>query len=124
MEFKQRQEANNAINNLGKWMQNTTPVKMFDQKFEQLKGKVAGKFPKLAKSLASMGDWAKENPGKTAAIIGILTTMASLAGGPVGGAIAGQILKGSAEFRAQINVTQGVENITGIIEKFYEQQLL
>jgi len=90
-------EANNAINNLGKWMQNTTPVKMFDQKFEQLKGKVAGKFPKLAKSLASMGDWAKENPGKTAAIIGILTTMASLAGGPVGGAIAGQILKGSAE---------------------------
>jgi hypothetical protein len=90
-------EANNAINNLGKWMQNTTPVKMFDQKFEQLKSKVAGKFPELAKSLASMGDWAKENPGKTAAIIGVLTTMASLAGGPVGGAIAGQILKGSAE---------------------------
>jgi hypothetical protein len=90
-------EANNAINNLGKWMQNTTPVKMFDQKFEQLKGTVATKFPALAKSLASMGDWAKENPGKTAAIIGILTTMASLAGGPVGGAIAGQILKGSAE---------------------------
>jgi len=90
-------EANNAINNLGKWMQNTTPVKMFDQKFEQLKGKVAGKFPELAKSLASMGDWAKENPGKTAAIIGVLTTLASLAGGPVGGAIAGQILKGSAE---------------------------
>jgi hypothetical protein len=90
-------EANNAINNLGKWMQNTTPVKMFDQKFEQLKGKVATKFPGLAKSLASMGNWAKENPGKTAAIIGILTTMASLAGGPVGGAIAGQILKGSAE---------------------------
>ena len=90
-------EANNAINNLGKWMQNTTPVKMFDQKFEQLKGKVATKFPSLAKSLVSMGNWAKENPGKTAAIIGILTTMASLAGGPVGGAIAGQILKGSAE---------------------------
>ena len=90
-------EANNAINNLGKWMQNTTPVKMFDQKFEQLKGKVAGKFPELAKKLTSMGDWAKENPGKTAAIIGVLTTMASLAGGPVGGAIAGQILKGSAE---------------------------
>lgn len=90
-------EANKAINNLGKWLQDTTPVKMFDQKFEQLKGKVAGKFPGLAKSLASMGDWAKENPGKTAAIIGILTTIASLAGGPVGGAIAGQILKGSAE---------------------------
>ena len=90
-------EANKAINNLGKWMQNTTPVKMFDQKFEQLKGKVATKFPALAKQLTSMGEWAKANPGKTAAIIGVLTTLASVAGGPVGGAIAGQILKGSAE---------------------------
>jgi hypothetical protein len=44
-----------------------------------------------------MGTWAKENPGKTAAIIGVLTTIAALAGGPVGGAIAGQILRGSSE---------------------------
>jgi hypothetical protein len=90
-------EANNAINNLGKWLQDTTPVKMFDQKFEQLKGKVSTKFPELAKQLNSMGEWAKANPGKTAAIIGVLTTLASVAGGPVGGAIAGQILKGAAE---------------------------
>ena len=90
-------EANKAINNLGKWLQDTTPVKMFDQKFEQLKGKVATKFPALAKQLTSMGEWAKANPGKTAAIIGVLTTLASVAGGPVGGAIAGQILKGAAE---------------------------
>jgi hypothetical protein len=90
-------EANNAINNLGKYLQNTTPVKMFDQKFEQLKGKVSQKFPKLAQQLTSMGDWAKENPGKTAAIIGVLTTLASLAGGPVGGAIAGQVLRGATE---------------------------
>jgi hypothetical protein len=90
-------EANNAINNLGKWLQDTTPVKMFDQKFEQLKGKVSTKFPALAKQLTSMGEWAKANPGKTAAIIGVLTTLAAVAGGPVGGAIAGQILKGAAE---------------------------
>ena len=90
-------EANKAIDNLGKWLQDTTPVKMFDQKFEQLKGKVSTKFPALAKQLTSMGEWAKANPGKTAAIIGVLTTLASVAGGPVGGAIAGQILKGSAE---------------------------
>lgn len=90
-------EANNAINNFGKWLQNTTPVQMFDQKFEQLKGKVSQKFPKLAQQLTSIGEWAKENPGKTAAIIGLLTTMASLAGGPVGGAIAGQVLKGATE---------------------------
>jgi hypothetical protein len=90
-------EANKAINNLGKWLQDTTPVKMFDQKFEQLKDKVSQKFPKLAQQLTGMGEWAKENPGKTAAIIGLLTTLASLAGGPVGGAIAGQVLKGAAE---------------------------
>jgi tripartite-type tricarboxylate transporter receptor subunit TctC len=57
-------EANKAINNLGKWLQDTTPVKMFDQKFEQLKGKVSTKFPALAKQLTSMGEWAKANPGK------------------------------------------------------------
>lgn len=90
-------EANNAINKFGKWLQNTTPVQAFDQKFEQLKDKVSQKFPKLAQQLTSMGEWAKENPGKTAAIIGLLTTLASLAGGPVGGAIAGQVLKGATE---------------------------
>jgi hypothetical protein len=39
----------------------------------------------------------KENPGKSAAVIGVLTALASLAGGPVGGAIAGQVLRGAAE---------------------------
>lgn len=90
-------EANNAVNKFGKWLQNTTPVQAFDQKFEQLKAKVATKFPKLDRQLTAMGTWAKENPGKTAAIIGLLTTLASFAGGPVGGAIAGQVLKGATE---------------------------
>jgi tRNA-dihydrouridine synthase B len=31
-------------------------------------------------------------------------------------------LKGSAEFRAKINVTQGAENVRGEIQKFYETQ--
>lgn len=90
-------QANAAIDNLGKYLQDTTPVKMFDQKFEQLKAKVSEKFPELDEQLTAMGTWAKENPGKTAAIIGVLTTLASLAGGPVGGAIAGQVLKGATE---------------------------
>lgn len=86
-----------ALNKLGKWLQDTTPVKSFDNKFAQLKSKVGKKFPELDKKLTGMGTWAKANPGKTAAIIGVLTTLAALAGGPVGGAIAGQILKGSTE---------------------------
>jgi hypothetical protein len=40
---------------------------------------------------------AKNNPGKTAAIIGVLTVLAGLATGPVGGAVAGQVLRGASE---------------------------
>jgi hypothetical protein len=90
-------KVNDVINNVGKWLQDTTPVKMADQKFEQLKAKVGAKFPDLDKQLTGMGTWMKENPGKSAAIIGVLTALASLAGGPVGGAIAGQVLKGASE---------------------------
>lgn len=90
-------KANQIIDNIGKWLQDTTPVKAFDQKFEDLKGKVSEKFPEVANKLGKLGQLAKENPGKTAAIVGILTALASLAGGPVGGAIAGQVLRGSVE---------------------------
>jgi hypothetical protein len=88
-----------ALNKLGKWLQNTTPVKNFDAKFEKLKANINKKFPdsKFLDGVSKMGIWAQNNPGKTAAIIGVLTTVAALAGGPVGGAIAGQILKGSVE---------------------------
>lgn len=92
-------QANDTINKIGQWLQNTAPVQAFDQKFEQLKNKINTKFPdsKFLDVISEMGFWAKENPGKTAAIIGVLTAIASLAAGPVGGAIAGQILKGSVE---------------------------
>src|SRR5210317_2020360 len=49
-------KANEIINNIGKWMQDTTPVKAFDSKFEQLKAKIAEKNPKLEKQLTSLGD--------------------------------------------------------------------
>lgn len=89
-------KANEVIDNVGKWLADTTPVKMADQKFEQLKAKVGEKFPDLDKQLTDFGTWMKENPGKSAAIIGVMTALASLAGGPVGGAIAGQVLRGAA----------------------------
>jgi hypothetical protein len=90
-------KVNDIINNVGKWLQDTTPVKMADQKFDQLKAKVGAKFPELDKQLTGLGTWMKDNPGKSAAIIGVMTALASLAGGPVGGAIAGQVLRGAAE---------------------------
>ena len=88
---------NRAIDNVGKWLQNTAPVQAFDQKFENLKGNIAQKFPQLGRAVSQLGDWAKANPGKTAAIVGVLTTIAALGAGPAGGAIAGQILRGTAE---------------------------
>ena len=87
------------INKAGKWLQDTTPVKAFDQKFEQLKNKINTSFPdsKILDGISQLGIYAKENPGKTAAVVGILTALASLAGGPIGGAIAGQVLRGAVE---------------------------
>jgi hypothetical protein len=92
-------KADEVINNIGKWLQNTTPVKNFDAQFDKLKNKINTTFPdsKILDGISKLGIYAKENPGKTAAIVGILTALASLAGGPVGGAIAGQILRGSVE---------------------------
>lgn len=92
-------KADEVINNIGKWLQNTKPVAAFDQKFDQLKATINKKFPdsKILDAISEMGIWAQENPGKTAAIIGVLTAIAALAAGPVGGAIAGQILRGSVE---------------------------
>ena len=89
-------KADEVINNIGKWLQNTTPVAAFDQKFEQLKATINKKFPdsKILDAISEMGMWAEANPGKTAAIVGVLTAIAGLAAGPVGGAIAGQILRG------------------------------
>jgi hypothetical protein len=92
-------KANEIIDKAGSWLQNTTPVKAFDQKFEQLKNKINTSFPdsKILDGISNLGIYAKENPGKTAAIVGILTAIASLAGGPIGGAIAGQVLRGAVE---------------------------
>ena len=92
-------KANEIINNVGKWLQDTKPVQNFDAKFEKLKNDINTKFPdsKLLDGISNLAIWVKDNPGKTAAVIGVLTAIASLAAGPVGGAIAGQVLKGSVE---------------------------
>ena len=92
-----KNQVNDIINKTGQWLQNTAPVQFADQKFEELKTKVAAKFPDLDRQLTDLGTWMKDNPGKSAAIIGVLTAIASLAGGPAGGAIAGQALRGAAE---------------------------
>jgi hypothetical protein len=92
-------QANDTINKVGGWLKDTTPVQQFDQKFKNLKDQVNKKFPdsKILDGISALGTMAKNNPGKTAAIIGVLTVVAGLAAGPVGGALAGQILRGTTE---------------------------
>lgn len=92
-------KVDDIVNNVGKWLQNTTPVQAFDQKFEKLKNDINKKFPdsKVLDFISELGMAAERNPGATAAIIGVLTAIAGLAGGPIGGAIAGQALRGAVE---------------------------
>ena len=95
--------ADKMIKDAGKWLQDTAPVQGFDAKFEKLKLDLKDKLSqskggqKTLKIVQDLGDYAKENPAKTAFAIGILTALAAVAGGPVGGAIAGQVLRGSME---------------------------
>jgi hypothetical protein len=92
-------KANDTINKVGRWLKDTTPVQQFDQKFKDLKDQINKKFPdsKILDGVSALGEMAKNNPGKTAAIIGVLTVLAGLATGPVGGAVAGQVLRGASE---------------------------
>jgi hypothetical protein len=50
------------INDLGRAIQNTSPVKNLDQKFEQLKAKIGAKDSKVVQGIQAVSDWAKANP--------------------------------------------------------------
>ena len=87
------------INELGKMAQNSGPVKNADAKFEQLKKDITAKNSdsKIVQGIEKVSEWAKENPGKASLAVGILTTSAAFAGGPLGGAAAGLILRSTKE---------------------------
>ena len=85
------------INELGKALQNSGPVKNIDQKFEQLKAKIGAKDSKVVQGIKAVSDWAKANPGKATVAVAILTTAAAMAGGPMGGAIAGFLARATKD---------------------------
>jgi hypothetical protein len=87
------------INELGAMAKNAGPVKNADAKFAQLKKDITAKNgdSKIVQGIQKVSDWAKENPGKASLAVGILTTIAAFAGGPVGGAAAGLILRSTKE---------------------------
>lgn len=83
----------NKINDLGKTIQNSEPVKDFDNKFDKLKGDIVSKNgdKKVVRMLQFLSDKAKEHPTATVLIIGVLTAAAAVLTGPAGGAAAGFI---------------------------------
>jgi hypothetical protein len=87
------------INELGRMAQNAGPVKNADAKFEELKKKIQAENSdsKIVQGIQKVSDWAKANPGKASIAVGILTTIAAFAGGPMGGAAAGLILRASKD---------------------------
>tara|TARA_B100000989_G_scaffold289427_1_gene261291 strand:+ start:28114 stop:29838 length:1725 start_codon:yes stop_codon:yes gene_type:complete len=98
---QQISKLNSVVNDLGAKLKDTTPVQGLDQKFNQLKvdikqklqGSPAGQ--KVLTMVDKYGQFAKNNPAKSAFIIGVLTTVAAFAGGPAGGAAAGLLLRSS-----------------------------
>ena len=85
------------INKLGGLIQNAGPVKNADAKFEELKKKIGEKDSKVVSAVKAVSDWAKKNPGKASVAVGILTAAAAVAGGPLGGAIAGFLARATKD---------------------------
>jgi len=85
------------INKLGAAVQKAGPVENADAKFEQLKAKIGAKDSKVVKAIQGVSDWAKENPGKASIAVAILTAAAAMAGGPLGGALAGFLARATKD---------------------------
>ena len=88
------------IDKLLKSAQNSGPVKNFDEKFEKLKSQLKTKLEgnpmgtKIVQGVEKMGQFAKDNPGKSAFIIGATTSVLAFAsGGIASGAAIGFFLK-------------------------------
>lgn len=92
-------ETKKIIGQIPGWLKNSSPVQNFDGKFKELKDTINKKFPdsNVLNAISGLGEMAANNPGKTAAIVGILTVLAGLAAGPLGGMIAGSVLKSASQ---------------------------
>ena len=99
---------NKKIDDLGSAIQKAGPVQNMDAKFNELKQKIGDKDSKVVQGVKAVSDWAKENPGKATVAVAILTSAAALAGGPLGGAVAGFLA------RATKDILQGKELSTAV----------
>ena len=95
--FELAKKINDKINELGRSIQDTAPVQGIDQAFERSKrelyDKLGGRSSKIVQTIEKLGQIAKDHPGKTKFLVGVLTTAAAFATGPAGGAAAGFVLR-------------------------------
>lgn len=90
-QIEKLKELDAKIKELGKTIQNTEPVKDFDDKFTALEQKILTKYKdkKVVKLFEYLRVQAKEKPNAGLIIIGIITAGAAILAGPLGGAAAG-----------------------------------
>ena len=95
------------FNKFGGMLQSSAPVQAFDQKFEEIKSKIAAKNPKLAAQLAKYGEFAKNNPNLHKFLLGI----AGSAAAALGVAVAGGIGAGALAVGTGTGIAVGIVNI-------------
>ena len=92
-------KANAAIDKLGKDIQDTAPVKSFDSAINRYMQEIKATLaktkvgPEIINAIKKYRDFGKESPGKQAIILAIVILTASFAAGPLGGALAGFIMR-------------------------------
>jgi hypothetical protein len=95
------------FNKFGGMLQSSSPVAAFDQKFEDIKSKIAAKNPELAAKLAKYGEFAKNNPKLHKFLLGI----AGSAAAALGVALAGGIGAGVLAVGTGAGIAAGIINI-------------
>jgi hypothetical protein len=95
------------FNKFGGMLQSSGPVQAFDQKFEEIKSKIAAKNPELAAKLAKYGEFAKNNPK----LHKFLLAIAGSAAAALGVAVAGGIGAGALAVGTGTGIAVGVINI-------------
>ena len=100
------------IKELGAMAKQAGPIKNMDATFNQLKKDITANNSdsKIVQGIQKVSDWAKENPGKASLAVGILTTVASFAGGPMGGLVAGLIFRSTNDLLQGKDLSSAIGN--------------
>ncbi len=95
------------FNKFGGMLQSSGPVQAFDQKWEDIKSKIATKNPNLASKLAKYGEFAKNNPN----LHKFLLAIAGSAAAALGVAVAGGVGAGALAVGTGSGIAVGILNI-------------